>query len=266
MISTFNDRAEGLLDTNFPSHPGVSYIVSHQVTKFNFFVDTPFLNRPDVKWIQHKSEGLARNRNFSLSNLDAEIGLIADDDVHYTNENFEFIFKAFKTFPDADIITFKVKCKDANRNFKNYSEKFFIHTTWSLLKISSIEIAVKKSFLLKHNLSFNENFGLGSKYCSGEECIFLINAKKLGAKIVYVPAFVVTHPYETSQRSKPLNKEVAETNGAIFATIWGRLSYLLLLISFFKNIKEFKSLNDAIPFLRFSLNSANTAIKQGKRS
>lgn len=265
LISTLKNRVGNLLNENFPEHPGVSYIVSHQTANYNCHGDTHFLHRNDVRWLKHESTGLSKNRNFSLLHLEADIGVISDDDVEYTVENFVSIFRAFNENPEADIITFRVKCKDENFCFKNYASNKFNHTTWSLLKVSSVEIAIRKSFLDKHKLLFDEEFGLGGKFSCGEECVFLVNAKKLGAKIIYVPEYICTHPYETSQRNKSLTNDVGKINGAIFAKIWGRLSYTLLFFSMLKNITKFETPYSAFNFFWFSIKGAKEILSTSRR-
>ena len=64
-------------------------------------------------------------------------------------------------------------------SFKNYNFHRFTSHLRSL-KISSIEIMVKPSFVRANDIHFDENLGLGSKFPSCEENLFVYQALKTG--------------------------------------------------------------------------------------
>ena len=66
------------------------------------------------------------------------------------------------------------------------------------------------------NLRFNEDFGIGSRYISGEESVFLKDAEKSGRSIIFVPKTIVDTPKATTGKQFPDNPEVQRAKGATF--------------------------------------------------
>lgn len=186
------------------------------------YSDTIIVNQTDnnktslynnIRMINYKEIGLSRSRNRALENASSEICIISDDDVEYV-ENFEsIIVNAFKENEDTDIITFKIKTPQGE-NFKNYRNEMFDHDKRSILKVSSIEVAFKLESIKKNNIKFDEKFGLGSIYVSGEENIFLMDCINRGLKIKYIPITIAIHEKESSGRV--LNEKAIYSKGALF--------------------------------------------------
>ena len=63
-----------------------------------------------------------------------------------------------------------------------------------LIKRSSIEIMAATDFCRRQGIAFSEFIGVGTRYPSGEEVLFLLDAFRAGAGIYFVPAVTVRHP------------------------------------------------------------------------
>jgi len=182
-------------------------------------------------------KGLSKSRNRAISLSTADICLISDDDVEFLDDIEEKIIKAFKKYPDADIITFQVKTPEGN-DYKNYPKGSFVHNKRTILKVSSVEIAFKKSSVIANNLKFDEHFGLGAMFPTGEEAIFLSDALKAGLKIVYEPIPIVIHPQESSGKNfHQQNFFIAK--GALFYRLFGIHAYWIGIIFLLKKRKLF---------------------------
>jgi glycosyltransferase involved in cell wall biosynthesis len=124
--------------------------------------------------------GLSRSRNLALQNADADIVVIADDDMRYVDEYPQIILRAYESHAYDDILTFKVK------NDKKYFSQEKKLNKILIQKVSSVEITMRLN-AVKY-IKFNDLFGTGSEYFQcGEESIFLkdcINSKK---HIKYMP-------------------------------------------------------------------------------
>ena len=59
-------------------------------------------------------------------------------------------------------MTFRYSNSSKEKPYKKYKNLHKLNKI-NLLKISSIEIVAKTSFVKENNIRFNENFGLGSK-------------------------------------------------------------------------------------------------------
>ena len=203
------------------------YLVVNQYQEGQPSTDT------SVKNLYHfKEKGLSRSRNHALELTDADIVLLSDDDIHYLPSIEETIITAFNAHPEADIITFQIETPEGNP-FRNYASKPFWHTKKSLLSVCSVEIAMRVKSINNIQLRFDESFGLGTDFPSGEENIFLTDALKKGLKILYLPYPIVIHPLESSGSSYDI-LAVTQAKGALFYRIFGILAYPISIIFAYK--------------------------------
>lgn len=182
--------------------------------------------------INSKEKGLSKSRNTLLYNSDADIGIIADDDLTYLDDYNKIIENAYKESKDADIICFKVYKGDIP--FKKYKNKEERINFFKSFQKSSVEITYKIESIRKNNINFDENFGAGAdKYVSGEENIFLTDCLKKGLKIIYKPIFIakLDDKKEKSSWFNGYNKQYFKTRGAIFYRI-SKMMYLFLVLQF----------------------------------
>jgi hypothetical protein len=105
--------------------------------------------------------------------------------------------------------------------------------------VSSIEITFKAEAIHRENISFDEQFGLGGVYQSGEEYVFLTDAIRHGLKAQYFPSAIAIHPAESS--GKVINNEIFIAKGAMMHRVFGFIGNIFLLLfalkkySFYKN-------------------------------
>jgi len=200
-------------------------------------------------------KGLSKSRNKAIENCTSDIGLISDDDVEYLDNIETIITKAFEENPEADIITFQF-LKNKNTLYKtNYKKEKFWHNIYTLAKVSSVEIAFRVDKIKSKNIKFDETFGLGSNFPTGEEYIFLSDALKSGLKILYIPIPIVIHPDESSGGQFFNNHLLIESKGAVFYRIFGVKSYF---VSFMFALKKHKMANMGFfRFYRIMLQGAN---------
>jgi hypothetical protein len=104
------------------------------------------------------------------------------------------------------------------------------------MRYGTSSFVIKRQSLLKHNLNFTQLFGGGSKYCAGEDNIFLREA--LGKKLkVYSHPFKIAHiNYEVSTWFKGFDRKYFFDNGAWLETTFPFLKHLLVwyfVIKFF---------------------------------
>lgn len=172
--------------------------------------------------------GLSKSRNKALQKASADICLISDDDTSFFADTPIIIQQAFAEHPNADIITFQYQHSNGS-TAKRYAKKTHWHTTYTTMAVSSIEIAFKRNAILNAGLQFDEKFGLGAKFPTGEENIFLLDALKKGLKILYVPIPIVIHPIATSGTNLN-NRHLVRAKGAMFYRMFGHKAYLLCLL------------------------------------
>jgi len=183
-----------------------------------------------------KERGLSKSRNHAIDLCESDICLISDDDIKYMSDIEKTIIHAFKEYPSADIITFQIQTPEGNP-FKEYSEKSFWHTKRTIMHVASVEIAFRHHPIVDTQLKFDERFGLGSKYPTGEEIIFLADALNRGLKILYLPIAIVIHPKESSG-SNYNNPKLIEAKGAMFHRIFEWKGYFISALYAYKKYQK----------------------------
>ncbi|HSQ87299.1 glycosyltransferase family A protein [Romboutsia sp.] len=245
LISTMNRKSIdelNILGKNI--NPSTSCVITNQTDNENKeSID-------NIKMINYNEIGIARNRNRSLQNASEDICILSDDDVEYVKDFEKIIEQAFIDNPDADIITFQAMTPQGEM-FKNYRNEEFEHNKMTILRTSTIEIAFKLKSIKNNNIKFDNEFGLGSTYASGEENIFLMDCLNKGLKIKYIPKVIVLHEKESS--GKILNEAAIYSKGPLFYRLFGPISVFL----------NFAFIIKKLPIIRFNRFKAIKLIYKG---
>ncbi|MDE7421152.1 MAG: glycosyltransferase [Muribaculaceae bacterium] len=208
---------EGIQRVAKALHPrveGVEYLVSIQENAYDKDFPMPKeLDREDFKLFVTLTKGLSINRNIALSQATAPLLLISDDDADYTAEGLKAVIEAFDNNPQADIIAFQYASSSTH--------KFYPKESVSLQRppkgyfISSIEIAMRRKSI-QGKIWFNENFGIGAIFPSGEEDIFLCDCFAHGLNGIYIPKIIVRHDGTTTTDRNLMLPSRPQTKGAVF--------------------------------------------------
>lgn len=172
-----------------------------------------------IKWIDSSTKGLSKSRNIALSNASGDIVILTDDDVEYVDDYVNKINTAFSSHPEVDIIAFQVEGKDGK--FKDYQNRETCLSYFTSMRVSSVEIAMKRKKILENNIWFNESFGSGAKYQMGEENIFLFNCLKNKLKLFYVPIVIANLWLGDSTWFKGFNSKYFIDRGATYYEMFG---------------------------------------------
>ncbi len=184
-----------------------------------------YANGNRIKWINTTTKGLSVSRNICLSEASGDICLIADDDLEYVDGYADIVKAAFSRNKDASIIRFKVQ--GIEKSFKNYPNKGERIGYIKSLKISSVEIAFRKTSIEGNH--FDELLGAGAKYYMGEENEFLTKCLKKGLKIYFYPEIISNlHIIGSSWRGVS-DEQYLFGRGAAFAAMGARVSHFLIL-------------------------------------
>ena len=190
-----------------------------------------------IRIISFEERGIAQSRNRALEFAHGDYLLITDDDVSVLANMKETIIESFKAYPEADLITFQSLDENGQQR-KVYSERSYWHSKRSLLKVSSIEIAIKRSSWRKDPFYIDARFGLGSLFPTGEESIFLTDLYNRGWKMRYVPKAIVQHPNASSGRALFHNENLIMAKGAMIARIFGWRAAFIAFLFALKKRKE----------------------------
>jgi glycosyltransferase involved in cell wall biosynthesis len=226
LVTTMDDNIGRVIEDLVPQLKNCEISISHQITnkkKYNYEFSK------NVVYHSMRKKGLSKNRNNALKFAKSDICVICDDDFSYVNNFEKTILKAYEDYPDSDIITFQALDEIGDFHGKIYN-KVFRHNWRTILSVNSSMITYKKSSLDKNNVKFDENFGLGTKWCVGEENILLSDCLKKKLNILQYNKPIVIHSKESS--GLDYRDELIKSRPVVFYRMFGFLGLGLALIYF----------------------------------
>jgi glycosyltransferase involved in cell wall biosynthesis len=198
-----------------------------------------------IKHIKSDRLGLSFNRNIGLNYANGDIVTFSDDDCWYPEAAFEKVKNYFSKNYFLDVIAFKIFDPISQKFYKDYPLKNYKLSLLKSGKLSSIEFFCKLKFLKNNNILFNTNFGLGAKYPSGEENLFVAHLIKNQAKIQYFPETIVFHKVMPLQKYT-FDSLKMETVYNLFKNVFPTFYLFFYFIYIGKHIKKIKSIRKAI--------------------
>lgn len=204
-----------------PEIPGVQYLVSWQQGDLSRLPDD-LKRREDFKIVLEDSVGLSRNRNNAMKNATADWVLISDDDLIYTEEHIKNVIESFEKNPDYSVLAFRYESEDFPRKYSleefdlNNPPKGYFTVSFEIgLNLKQIRMQLKDDVIPL----FNENFGLGSTFGSGEEDLFVANLLKHNLKGKFIPVDVCEHPGPTTSHKEKTTDGFIRTQGAVISRL-----------------------------------------------
>lgn len=188
----------------------------------------PELN--SFKVINDKNYGLSRSRNIGIENANCDFIWFLDDDVVLIKNSIKklkFFLKMNHTF---DLYTIRMTFMDG-LPYKNYTNKKKLGRLNSL-RVSSVELIASRDFIMKNNIRFNKNLGLGSKFPSNEENIFYLDVFDKGGLVSHFPEFLLKHEY-INRKNTHFKKEFILKAKGIFCHRYGGITGVLILVYYF---------------------------------
>lgn len=166
------------------------------------------LERYSFKYVQKKIEksSLSRARNMGLDLVSGDIVAFPDDDCWYPRTLLEDMKGKFDT-ESAEVIC--CNAKDPIRNVylnrtQTKCECVEIHPANSFRYIKSITIFARYTRI--RELRYDERFGVGARWGSGEETDYLLQMIYEGARVLFFSKIDVYHPYHDDSDSVSLKK------------------------------------------------------------
>lgn len=182
------------------------------------------------------TRGVGKNRNIALLYADADICLFADDDVTYVHDVERIVVDEFEAHPDADIIIFHLDAGSVRKQIR-YSEtkkcRGYFRMPWG-----AVRIAFRRSSVQKANLWFTTLFGGGSMFPSGEDSLWLRDAKRKGLTFYVSKETIGKVDMEESSWFTGYDEKFFFGKGACCAALYGRWSGLW---SFYYLLRYFRA-------------------------
>ncbi|MCD9464077.1 hypothetical protein CJF25_13970 [Photobacterium phosphoreum] len=239
-ISTLND---GIYNPKF--RDDFNYLVIHQVINdvdYSNYIETLPKN---VRYIKSNTIGLSRSRNLAIENTKAKYLWIMDDDVEIHDSSFSYIENITNKYSNVAMLVVSHSHEEIEYLPGNKEQKI---NKISAASISSIDMIIKIDLL--SSVRFNESFGLGAKYVSGEEYIFACDLLSNGKEIIKTRKVCTYHPLISSGQdfySTPIKlKTKLEMFKAANGFIGGYLLYVLFCIKKMKIICENNAIRNVI--------------------
>lgn len=234
LLSTMNKKSIAdlkLIEKNIEKN----CLIINQVLDENIQLVNEEIKEKHIRMISFREKGIALSRNRALENAKGDICILSDDDITFKKEVFENIVKLFLN-KNIEIMTFMFEKN--GKPAKKYKNKEFFHSKFTVCKVSSVEIAFNRKKIEENNLKFDTRFGLGAKYNSSEENIFLLDAMNKKLKIKFYPLNILDHPLEGARNKFDKNKFYGK--GAFFKRGYGKLGLFLSIIFIILKYKKYK--------------------------
>lgn len=165
-----------------------------KIAEMNVHSDIVYANQTDTtsyaehvfeghtaKMISTQTRGVGVNRNLALTYATGEYCLFADDDVVYGENVEQKVIGEFEAHPDADVFIFHLAADNAQRQQKRYKKTRRV-APWERMPWGGVRIAVKLSSIRKANIWFSTLFGGGCLFPSGEDSLWLMEARRKGLR------------------------------------------------------------------------------------
>ena len=179
------------------------------------------------KMVTTATRGVGLNRNFALLSADAEILMLADDDVVYNDDMPQQVAKAFQENPQADVLIFGMDIvKNGKVTEKRHLQAKRRHV-WDSMRFGTYTMAIRRKALLRGNITFHQCFGGGCMYSAGEDSIFLKTCFDRGLKIYSHPYVLGTCCKDTSSWFVGHNEKYFYDKGALMAHLFPRIPHLM---------------------------------------
>lgn len=186
--------------------------------------------------------GCSSSRNRAKKYATGDIYNYSDDDAWYFDESLEKVANVFKE-SDSDAISFMHYDPVLGKSTIEYSkEPIESIAKLKSLKLASLDMWYRASSIDIQEHSFDERFGIGTRYNSGEENIFIMDLYKENKKISFIPEIVAYHPYKAVNY---IDEKSFIAKGPLFKRLFGSFAGFALFLAFsMKKRSEVKQNNE----------------------
>lgn len=186
-----------------------------------------------VRIINTKTRGISISRNLALKYAEGDICMLCDDDVIYLDDYKEKVLTAYHKVDKADVFIFDTK--KINSQFKmDHKSIPYIRKSPKYKNYGSVRITFKREKIIGGKIKFNENFGPGAKYYSGEDSLFIRSIRKNKLLVYESPEIISLVDYSKSSWFNGYTEEYFKTKGAWLAEAYPLLCIFLKYYFVFK--------------------------------
>lgn len=190
-----------------------------------------------AKFICTTERGLSKSRNMAIRNAWGDVCQICDDDETFPDDAEEIVTRAYEQNPGCGVIVFALKRLDCAMSYPVERKSLgFVQ----ILKTSSLQVTLSRNLLRGAGVQFDEKLGSGTGNGGGEENKFLLDCRRSGLKMMYVPEEIATVHPGASQWFKGYTAKHFQNKGWSTRRILGFFKgYAFLLYNAINHRREF---------------------------
>lgn len=181
-----------------------------------------------IRMISTTTRGASVNRNLGILFADAEIVLLADDDIVYCDGYQEKICDAFDKYREAEVIIFNFTSTGVSQ-MSNYNKKI----ATSKRSFGAPRIAYRNERLKSKGICFSYVFGPKGIYSSGEDSLFVKQLNKAGLFVLRHTSVIGNIHYGESTWYQGRTEKYYFDKGAwvraAYPKTWRLLKYYLIV-------------------------------------
>ena len=156
-----------------------------------------------IKYIHIRQRGLSHARNIGIEKCNGDYVCLIDDDGIY---EIDYLEKMRKIICELKPTIIGCQLQDPNTScYKYETVSYYVKYQDAFSCFCSPGMVIDANFQKKH--LYDEQFGVGSKYGSGEETDIVLIAINNSKKVYYASNIIVKHPVETMETIPPLKME-----------------------------------------------------------
>ncbi|MDO5044889.1 MAG: glycosyltransferase family 2 protein [Coriobacteriia bacterium] len=182
-----------------------------------------------VRVLSYAEKGIGISRKRALQEGRGDILLFTDDDMVYKKDYAQLVRETFRAHPQADLFMFKVERLAQKERPEAKQSRGVRKLSWyNSLRYGAINIAIKRAFVEKTGISFDERFG-SNLFLSGEDSVFIADALAAGAQIYSSSEPIARVDMSQSSWFSGYTEDFLKNRGAIFYRINPRYYKFLCL-------------------------------------
>ena len=191
-----------------------------------------------AKIIKTTERGLSNSRNMAVKYSEgADICLLCDDDEYLVDNYEDIILDAYESVGnDVAMISFAYEREDKTMPTKEHRLNIY-----HICRTSSVEITSRRKIIVDNGIEFDRQLGSGTPNGPGEEIKFLMDIRKKGYKMVYIPSYIGKLLSYDSQWFKGFTKQYFRNNGWFSHRVFGLyLGYLFVIYQTLHHFPKYK--------------------------
>ncbi|WP_101773102.1 glycosyltransferase family 2 protein [Peptostreptococcus faecalis] len=246
LLGTYGSRLKDL-DFLFDSLDRQTYknfeVIVGSQTNFDEIEEILKKHSFEYKHVFAGGTGCAVSRNATMDLASGDVYTFTDDDCWYKDDALEIV-KGYFDECNPDVAIFQHYDPKKKKSTINYpKEKIMGIKRFQTLKQATLDMWFNSKSIDSHTHKFDERFGIGTKYNSGEENIYIMDAYNEGKrKMFYFPEIVAYHPYKEVNY---IDEKSMIGKGPLFKRLFGSFLGFFIFIAFaIKKKKEIENNND----------------------